>query len=49
VDRADLDKVYRSDVLERAWELLRANRAAAAIDKQTITDVEERVVARERA
>jgi hypothetical protein len=28
--------------------LLRANRGAAAIDKQTITDVEERVVARER-
>jgi RNA-directed DNA polymerase len=34
------DKVYRRDVLERAWELVRANRGAAGIDKQTITDVE---------
>jgi RNA-directed DNA polymerase len=35
------DKVYRSDVLERAWELVRANRGAAGIDRQTIADVEE--------
>jgi len=35
------DKVYRSDVLERAWELVRANRGAAGIDKQTIADVEQ--------
>jgi len=34
------DKVYRSDVLERAWELVRANRGAAGIDKQSIADVE---------
>ena len=34
------DKVYRRDVLERAWELVRANRGAAGIDRQTITDVE---------
>jgi group II intron reverse transcriptase/maturase len=40
------DKVYRSDVLERAWELVRANRGAAGIDKQTIADVEELGVAR---
>src|ERR1700761_1153757 len=39
------DKVYRSDVLERAWELVRANRGAAGIDKQTIADVEEHGVA----
>src|SRR5690349_4599374 len=35
------DKVYRRDVLERAWELVRRNRGAAGIDKQTIADVEE--------
>ena len=35
------DKVYRRDVLERAWELVRANRGAAGIDRQTIADVQE--------
>jgi RNA-directed DNA polymerase len=35
------DKVYRRDVLERAWELVRANRGAAGIDKRTIADVEQ--------
>src|SRR5271155_1130662 len=35
------DKVYRRDVLERAWGLVRANRGAAGIDKQTIADVEQ--------
>ena len=39
------DKVYRSDVLERAWELVRTNRGAAGIDKQTIAEVEEHGVA----
>jgi group II intron reverse transcriptase/maturase len=34
------DKVHRRDVLERAWGLVRANRGAAGIDKQTIADVE---------
>src|SRR3954447_8772488 len=34
------DKVYRRDVLERAWESVRANRGAAGIDRQTIADVE---------
>ena len=35
------DKVFRRDVLERAWELVRANRGAAGIDHQTIADVEQ--------
>jgi group II intron reverse transcriptase/maturase len=35
------DKVLRRDVLERAWELVRANRGAAGIDRQTIADVEQ--------
>jgi RNA-directed DNA polymerase len=40
------DKVLRRDVLERAWELVRANRGAAGIDKQTIADVEQYGVAK---
>jgi RNA-directed DNA polymerase len=35
------DKVHRRDVLERAWELVRVNKGAAGIDRQTIADVEE--------
>jgi RNA-directed DNA polymerase len=40
------DKIYRRDVLERAWELVRANRGAAGIDRQTIADVEQYGVSR---
>ena len=40
------DKVHRRDVLERAWELVRANRGAAGIDRQSIADVEEYGVAK---
>jgi RNA-directed DNA polymerase len=39
------DKVHRRDVLERAWELVRANHGAAGFDKQSIADVEEYGVA----
>jgi RNA-directed DNA polymerase len=34
------DKVYRRDVLEHAWGLVRAKKGAAGIDRQTIADVE---------
>ena len=40
------DKVHRRDVLERAWELVRANHGAAGIDRQTIADVEQFGVSR---
>jgi RNA-directed DNA polymerase len=40
------DRVLRRGVLERAWELVRANRGAAGIDRQTIADVEQYGIAR---
>ena len=40
------DKVYRRDVLERAWVDVRRNRGAAGIDGKTIADVQEYGVSR---
>ena len=40
------DKIYRRDVLERAWVLVRRNAGAPGIDSQTIADVEEYGVTR---
>jgi hypothetical protein len=40
------DKVYRRDVLERAWVQVRRNGGAAGIDRTTIADVEAYGVSR---
>ena len=40
------DKVYREDVLWRAWLAVRANNGAPGIDKTTLAEVEQYGVAR---
>src|SRR6266702_1533290 len=38
------DKVYRKDILARAWAEVKANHGAAGVDGQTLADIEARGV-----
>jgi RNA-directed DNA polymerase len=40
------DHIWRRDVLQRAWERVRANKGAAGVDRQTIAEVEQHGVER---
>jgi hypothetical protein len=35
------DKLYLPYIMQRAWELVRRNKGAAGIDRQTLKDIEE--------
>lgn len=35
------DKVFREDILRKAWELVKANRGAAGVDRRTIQAIED--------
>ena len=34
------DKLYRPDVLERAWELVKPNKGSYGVDRESIADIE---------
>lgn len=40
------DKMYRRDVMERAWDQVRRNRGAAGVDRMTLADMEQYGVSR---
>ena len=40
------DKIWRRDVLERAWSQVRSNRGAAGIDRITLAEIEQHGVDR---
>lgn len=35
------DKIYRKDILEKAWKQVKANKGSAGVDEQTIKEIED--------